>query len=132
MTRRLQRRSAEESGQRTAGDERRKKRREEDFLDFICPVRGAKVSPVISFSEADALTYEEGMTDEELLRGISAYDDVDGDVSDSLKVEFVAADPENGTVTVTYAARDKSNNVAKASQILKYQSESETRKKSGN
>ena len=91
-----------------------------------------KVPPVISFSEADALTYEEGTTDEELLRGISAYDDVDGDVSDSLKVEFVAADPENGTVTVTYAARDKSNNVAKASQILKYQSESETRKKSGN
>ena len=91
-----------------------------------------KVPPVISFREADALAYEEGMTDEELLRGISAYDDVDGDVSDSLKVEFVAADPENGTVTVTYAARDKSNNVAKASQILKYQSESETRKKSGN
>ena len=91
-----------------------------------------KVPPVISFSEADALTYEEGMTDEELLRGIIAYDDVDGDVSDSLKVEFVAADPEAGTVTVTYAARDKSNNVAKASQILKYQSESETRKKSGN
>ena len=91
-----------------------------------------KIPPVISFSEADALTYEEGMTDEELLRGISAYDDVDGDVSDSLKVEFAAVDPEDGTVTVTYAARDKSNNVAKASQILKYQSESETKKKSGN
>ena len=91
-----------------------------------------KVPPVISFSEADAPAYKEGMTDEELLQGIRAYDDVDGDVTDSLKVEFVAADPEDGTVTVTYAARDAGNNVAKASQILKYQSESGTKKKSGN
>lgn len=48
-----------------------------------------------------------------LLQGVSARDKVDGDVTGSLVVESVRLLRDDGTVTVTYAAFDKSGNVAK-------------------
>lgn len=76
-----------------------------------------RTAPVISFADNDSrLVYTESMSDEELLEGVSAFDDVDGDVTKSLLVEKVS-ETADGNVIVTYAAIDLSNNVAKKSRM---------------
>lgn len=55
-----------------------------------------------------------------LLQGVSAQDKVDGDVTASLVVESVRLLRPDGTATVTYAAFDKSGNVAKAQREVRF------------
>lgn len=55
-----------------------------------------------------------------LLQGISASDDTDGDVTDSLVVESVRLLHSDGTAAVTYAAFDTSGNVAKADREVRF------------
>lgn len=55
-----------------------------------------------------------------LLQGVTARDAVDGDVTASLVVESVRLLRGDGTVTVTYAAFDKSGNVAKKTREVLY------------
>nr|WP_308626183.1 hypothetical protein [uncultured Eisenbergiella sp.] len=75
-----------------------------------------RTAPVISFGE-NLAGYEEGMDEALLLQGVTAADDRDGDVSDSLLVEKIAG--TNGKeVIVTYVARDSANNVGKASRMF--------------
>lgn len=57
---------------------------------------------------------------ETLLAGVTAVDDVDGNVTGSLVVESVRLLRSDGTVTVTYAAFDKSGNVAKKTREVFY------------
>ena len=57
---------------------------------------------------------------EVLLQGISARDDRDGDVTDSLVIESIYGITEDHSVTVTYAAFDSSGNVAKAQRQVRY------------
>lgn len=76
-----------------------------------------RTAPEISFpDEENRPVYREGMSEEELLEGISAVDDVDGDVTDSILIEKISA-MADGSVIVTYVALDSSNNVAKESRI---------------
>ena len=71
--------------------------------------------PEILFDEEKQIEYAEGMDEALLLKGVTAVDEKDGDVSDSLLVEKVAG--TNGKeVIVTYVARDGANNVVKASR----------------
>ena len=73
--------------------------------------------PEILFDEEKQIEYAEGMDEELLLEGVTAVDEKDGDVSDSLLVEKVAG--TNGKeVIVTYVARDGANNVGKASRAF--------------
>ncbi|MGI6006242.1 MAG: immunoglobulin-like domain-containing protein [Ruminococcus sp.] len=74
--------------------------------------------PEIVFDESGAVTYHSGMTNEELLQGVTAEDYRDGDVTDSLMVESVRTSEENDRVTVTYVAVDKSKNITRASREL--------------
>lgn len=57
---------------------------------------------------------------EALLKGVSARDKADGDVTGSLVVENVRLLRNDGTVTVTYAAFDKSGNVAKQTREVRF------------
>lgn len=75
-----------------------------------------RTAPAISFSDEE-IVYTDGMDEEELLNGVSAYDEQDGDVSYSLLIEKVS-NTADGQVVVTYAAKDASNNVAKNSRIF--------------
>lgn len=68
--------------------------------------------PEISFSGDKETVYSSDMTDEELLEGVTARDDKDGDVSNSLRVEGVFTKEEN-QVYVSFVAKDSSNNVTK-------------------
>ena len=57
---------------------------------------------------------------EALLQGVTATDDTDGDVTESLVVESVRLLSSDGTVAVSYAAFDRAGNVAKAQRQLRY------------
>lgn len=57
---------------------------------------------------------------EALLQGVTAQDDEDGDVTDSLVVENVRLLRQDGTVTVTYAAFDSAHNVSKKTREVLY------------
>lgn len=75
-----------------------------------------RTAPVIHVEEVE-MEYREGMTDEELLAGVTAADETDGDVTGSLVVEKVS-EVGNGTVIVTFGAKDASGNVGKASRVM--------------
>ena len=54
------------------------------------------------------------------MSGVKAIDEVDGDVSDTLVIENHSKISDDNKVNVTYAAYDKSNNVAKVTRIIEY------------
>ncbi|MBR2949810.1 MAG: hypothetical protein IKC46_08115 [Lachnospiraceae bacterium] len=74
-------------------------------------------APVITFEENE-IVYKSDMDMEKLLEGVTAYDAVDGDVTESLIIEKVSITAE-GEAIVTYAALDSSNNVVKSSRKFK-------------
>lgn len=74
--------------------------------------------PVITIDEPEiAVSIEEGQ--DALLKGVTAYDEKDGDVTDSIVVESVTRFA-NGKRTVTYVAFDKDNHVSKAQREISY------------
>lgn len=78
--------------------------------------------PVINVPETQ-ITYQEGGDTETLLAGVTAKDDIDGDVSDSLIVEGIYPTTDDSQAKIVYAAIDKSNNVTKAERMVDYVSE---------
>ena len=85
-------------------------------LSVVLYLDDDRTAPVIHMEEVE-MEYREGMTDEELLVGVTATDETDGDVTGNLVVEKVS-EVGDGTVIVTYGARDRANNVAKASRVM--------------
>lgn len=77
------------------------------------------VPPVISFSD-ELVLYREGDDMELLLKGVTAQDDVDGDVTDSVVVESVLPMKNQTSATAIYYAKDKSNNIGQASRRIEY------------
>lgn len=59
-------------------------------------------------------------TDEELLQGVTAYDEKDKDITDRIIVESVSKFIENGVCKVVYAVCDNDNNVVNATRKIKY------------
>lgn len=59
-------------------------------------------------------------TDEELLKGVTAYDEKDGDLTYGIIIESVSRFTEKGVSKVTYAVCDSDNNVAKAVRKIKF------------
>lgn len=77
------------------------------------------VSPVIH-AEYDAVQSSVAVTDEELLTGMTATDNLDGDVTDSLVVVSKSKFILRGTRRIGYAAFDKNNNVGTYERMLTY------------
>ena len=85
-----------------------------------------KEPPIIQISE-DQITYTENESYEKLLKNVSAYDNQDGDVSDSLEVENIFPDENTETAIVIFVAKDKHNNVSKQKcKIIYIRQNSET------
>lgn len=72
--------------------------------------------------EMDSTQVEVSVNDMQikLLRGMTATDARDGDVTDTLVIENISDFVGDNIRTVTYAAFDKNNNVAKATRSLVY------------
>lgn len=59
-------------------------------------------------------------TDEELLKGVTAFDEKDGDLTGEIIVESISKFTEKGVCKVTYAVCDSNNNIAKATRKIRY------------
>lgn len=84
-----------------------------------------KKPPTIQFQE-NGVTYVAGDAYDSLLAGVTAFDDRDGDVTDTLVVESVYPEENEKKATVIYVARDKSNNIGKAKREIAYQGNENT------
>jgi len=78
--------------------------------------------PVLS-ARSESITVGLDASDQEILEGIAAFDDKDGDVSDSILIENIKKqeEGEDNAFTVTYVAFDKSNNAGRISRTLYYE-----------
>lgn len=79
-----------------------------------------RTAPVIYQENDDVYTYTEGTSYDELLKGMKAEDEKDGDVTDSLRVSNLYVIDEKNAVVV-YVAKDQANNVGKLKRKIKYQ-----------
>ena len=77
------------------------------------------IAPEISFL-SEEIEVSVGVTEAELLSGVTARDNRDGDATGSLLVEGISDLEPDHTAEVTYAAFDKAGNVAKAKRTLRY------------
>lgn len=75
--------------------------------------------PQIQFQDNE-IVYTAGDSYDGLLDGVTATDNKDGDVTDSLVVESVYPNEDGKTATIVYVARDSSNNVGKANKVVTY------------
>ncbi|MBU5481904.1 immunoglobulin-like domain-containing protein [Blautia sp. MSJ-19] len=87
--------------------------------------------PEINFSDTAPTTYNADMNNAELLTGITATDDRDGDVSASLTVESVY-EVSDSEVVITYTAKDNSNNITKVKRQLEVDASSKNALNSSN
>ncbi len=81
-------------------------------------------APVISLDGKNTLKYTEGADYDILLEGVTAKDNNDGDVTESLRVTDIYVTAE-GRAVVTYVAKDNSNNIGKLKREVIYQSKLE-------
>ena len=86
---------------------------------FWVGLRTDSIAPKITIADSE-IPEVSVFVPEQLLEGVTAEDDRDGDVTASLVVERVAGIQADGTVTVTYAAFDSSGNVAKVQRTVRY------------
>ncbi|MGN0423502.1 MAG: hypothetical protein ACI4EY_12330 [Lachnospiraceae bacterium] len=75
--------------------------------------------PVIHFQDDIEVTYTEGDPYDVFLEGVTAEDNQDGDVTDSVVVESVYPTKNGDSAMVIYVARDSKNNVTKISRWVK-------------
>lgn len=97
---------------------------------FVISVRMStdKEGPKIYFDDSD-ITFSDDMTNEELLEGVRAEDEIEGDVSDTLTVESVYPIDDETAVAV-YVAKDSKNNITKVKREMKYEGESDDKESS--
>lgn len=77
--------------------------------------------PVITIHEEELVEcYTDEMDVKELLAGVTAYDEKDGDVTDKISIVNMVVLGDGNQVKVTYAAQDKSNNISKQSILVNY------------
>ena len=88
------------------------------IIILLISVVGDKKGPTITVGYTD-MVYVPGMDVNKLLEGVSAFDKKDGDVSNSLLIDSVVVNEEEGNAKVIYAAKDKSGNITFAYKIIK-------------
>lgn len=92
------------------------------FLLAVCVVIvmvSDREAPKIQMQPMD-ISYSEGEDTQVLIQGITAYDDRDGEVTDSVLVKEVVALNNGKQAKVVYVARDKSNNISESCRIVDY------------
>ena len=90
------------------------------ILIIVCVVlyfRTDRIAPHFEF-QALSVRYREGMDQSELLAGITARDNVDGDITDRVVIEKMIEDTQDGSVVVFYAVSARAGNVAKTSRVF--------------
>lgn len=83
-------------------------------------VTGDRKGPEIAVPSGADVTYEEGSDTALLLEGVTATDDRDGDVTDSVIIENIFPNDDRTGASVIYAAKDSHNNVTKVTRRVNY------------
>lgn len=83
-------------------------------------VKDDKEAPVITLDGKNNLVYAEGDPYDELLENVTAEDEVDGDVTDTLRISNIHVISDDRAM-VMYVAKDKSNNIGKLKREVLYQ-----------
>ena len=78
-----------------------------------------RVPPTIT-CDSDIIEVQVGASDRALLKGITATDDRDGDVTDQIMIKGVSQLIGADTAKVTYIAFDSSNNMATCQRTVRY------------
>lgn len=78
-----------------------------------------KTIPVISM-EDDVLVVSLDATNKDFLKGVTAFDEKDGDITEKIIVESVSKFTDNGECKVTYAVCDNDNHVATAKRKIRF------------
>jgi len=78
-----------------------------------------KQGPEITIPDS-MVSYQEGSQYNALLEGVIAFDEVNGDVTDSLRIEGIFPSADYKTAEVIYVAKDNRNNITKKSRIVTY------------
>ncbi len=78
-----------------------------------------KTAPQITV-EGEMIEVSLNATDEELLRGVTAYDEKDKDLTEKIIIESISRFTEKGVSKVTYTVCDSDNNVAKETRKIKF------------
>lgn len=81
--------------------------------------------PEIELPADGDVTYAEGSDTASLLEGVTATDEKDGDVTDSLMIENIFPNDDHTSASVVYAAKDSHNNVSKATRRVNYKAAAE-------
>ena len=79
-----------------------------------------RVGPYIDFTDDCVSTFNENDDVELLLQGVTALDDKDGDVTDSIRIQNINVFVDRGEIIVHYSAKDSSNNVTEVSKAIAY------------
>lgn len=88
------------------------------FAGWLLMAKDRK-GPVIEVDMSSAQIWSNDMDKNELLKHVTATDERDGDVTDSLIVESVKSSDTEDSVTITVVAMDHSHNVTKFSWEMK-------------
>ena len=78
-----------------------------------------KTIPVITV-EGEIIDVSLKATDEELLKGVTAYDEKDKDLTDKIIIESISRFTEKGVSKVIYTVCDSDNNVSKATRLIRF------------
>lgn len=78
-----------------------------------------RTAPVLQCS-SDTLTVSVNSTEEQLLQGITAEDDRDGDLTDEIVVENVGPFLSDGSREISYAVCDRANNTGHVKRKIRY------------
>lgn len=100
------------------------------FMCILCIIVAMVIDdtpPVITVSTGE-MTYEEGGNAQELLVGIRAEDEKDGDISESVRIYNISVMDNGLKALVTYAVYDSSYNLGKATKVVNYVAKSDEKK----
>ena len=86
---------------------------------YRAEIQADKTVPVITV-ETDLLEVSPKATEKDLLAGVTAYDEKDGDLTDQVIVESISKFSEPGVCKVYYAVCDSDNHVAGAFRKIRY------------
>lgn len=91
------------------------------FLLYMVSYQGKLDTQPPTISFADGMLELSALDPKEaLLQGVTANDNADGDVTDSVVVASIQMVDKDGTINVTYAAFDTAGNVARAVRQARY------------
>lgn len=91
------------------------------FLIFLIKetITTDRTIPVISL-ESDVLEVELKAKDEDMLKGVTAHDKKDGDLTSQVFVESVSRFTKKGECNVTYVVCDSDNHITKATRKIRF------------